>query len=264
MRISYHNHSKWSDGASTLKEMIEQAKKTGIEEFGISDHLILSPDNRRYSWALDADSLDAYVSEVRHLTGTAGDMKIRLGLEVDFFPETVEAVNKRLSEYSFDYIIGSVHFVDDFVVDLDARAWEELAQEDRNEIWRGYWRHLRAAAETGYFDIIGHFDLPKKFCRYPSIDLTADAIAALDAIASADTAIEINSAGWEKPAKEAYPAMFYLCEANRRGIPLIINDDAHAANEVGRNFDRALRLARRAGYKELVRFEQRRRYSYPL
>jgi histidinol-phosphatase (PHP family) len=264
MRISYHNHSTWSDGTATLEEMIEEAGKAGLEEFGISDHFILSPDDRKYSWALSPDSLDAYIADVQRMMETVREPKIRLGLEVDFFPETLDAVKKLLSRYSFDYLIGSVHFVDGFVIDLDAQGWKDLAQEDRNRIWRRYWEHVRTAAETGLFDIVGHFDLPKKFNYFPSVNLTEDALAALDAVAAADMAIEINCAGWDKPVQEAYPSMYFLCEARHRGIPLIINVDAHAACEVNRNFDRARRMAEQAGYNELVRFEKRKRFSYPL
>jgi len=132
----------------------------------------------------------------------------------------------------------------------------------RNELWRSYWRLLRATALCGVFDIIGHFDLPKKFNFYPSLDLTEEALSVLDAIAEADIAIEINTSGWDRPVEEAYPSLRYLQEANRRKIPLVINSDGHAPSEVTRHFVRAEELARAAGYSELIRFEQRRRSFY--
>ena len=119
-------------------------------------------------------------------------------------------------------------------------------------------------AESGIFDFVGHFDVPKKYKYYPSIDLTEDALAALDGIAAADMAIEINTAGWDKPVQEAYPSLFYLQEAHRRKIPLIINADAHKAEDVARNFDRARELAQSAGYSRLVKYEKRKRIEIPL
>ena len=264
MRTSYHNHTTWSDGEATLAEMIDGAQRAGIGEFGVSDHYVIAPDNRRFNWAIDPESLDAYVEEVRQAIASTKDLTIRLGLEVDYIPQTIEQVKIELARYSFDYLIASVHFVDDFPIDLELKRWEELSQDARNRIWRSYWRLLREAAETGYFDIIGHFDLPKKYGYYPSVDLTEEALAVLDAMAAADMAIEINCSGWDKPVREAYPAPFYLQEAKRRNIPLVINSDAHNSDHVARNFDHARRLAAAAGYTELVRFESRRRYSYPL
>jgi histidinol-phosphatase (PHP family) len=264
IRTSYHNHTTWSDGESTLAELIESAKRAGIEELGVSDHYVLDPGNRRFQWAIAPESLDAYIEHVQNAIHTTKDLTIRLGLEVDYIPETIELVKKQLDPYPFDYLITSVHFVNDFPIDLELKSWQELSQDSRNNIWRNYWRILGAAAESAYFDIIGHFDLPKKYGYYPSVDLTEEALAVLDAMATAGMAIEINCSGWDKPVQEAYPSLFYLHEAKRRNIPLVINSDAHTSNNVIRNFDRGRRLALAAGYTELVRFEKRKRFAYPF
>lgn len=261
---SYHNHTKWSDGASSLQELIEGARKARLQELGVSDHFAVAPGNPRISWALAPEALDAYVSEIQEAMGSTADLTIRLGLEVDYFPETLDETRRRLSAHAFDFLIVSVHFVDDFPIDFEARSWEGLTQESRDSMWRGYWQRLRATAQTGLFDIIGHFDLPKKFNFQPSIDLTAEALEALDAAAAADMAIEINTSGWDRPVREAYPSPLYLREAYRRGIPLVINADAHTPDDLVRYFDRARELAAAAGYTQLVRFERRQRHFYPL
>jgi histidinol-phosphatase (PHP family) len=264
IRTSYHNHTTWSDGTSTLAEMIDSARKAGLEELGISDHFALAPGDPHFSWALAPELLDAYVAEILQAKEATQGLTIRMGLEVDYFPGTIELIKQRLAPYPFDYLIGSVHFVDDFIIDLNAQPWEEISPDERNHMWRGYWQLLREAAESRFFDIIGHFDLPKKFKFYPTMDLSKEALSALDAIAAANMAIEINCSGWEKPVQEAYPSLFYLRESNRRKIPLIINSDAHTAENVIRNFERARRLAMEAGYTELVRYDHRKRFSYPI
>jgi len=89
-------------------------------------------------------------------------------------------------------------------------------------------------------------------------------LRALDKIAAADMAIEINTAGWDKPVGEAYPSKFFLKEARRRQIPLIITADAHSADTLTRHFDRARRLAADSGYTEVLRYDKRKRFPYPL
>lgn len=264
IRASYHNHTNWSDGTASLDEMIEGARQAGVKEFGVSDHFTLAPGNRTYDWALEPESLDAYVTDVQRAMLSEREITVRMGLEVDYFPETMALVSKRLAAYQFDYLIGSVHFVDDFPIDFDARYWKELAQEDRDRIWKVYWERVRAAAETRAFDFIGHLDLPKKFGYYPSVDLTGHALAALDAIAESGAAIEINTSGWDKPAREAYPSPFLLEQAQRRRIPLVINADAHSPAHVARDFERALLMAMDAGYTETLGFERRVRRAVPL
>ena len=38
---SMHNHSNFSDGASTLEEMCRAAKASGLKLFGMSDHWVV-------------------------------------------------------------------------------------------------------------------------------------------------------------------------------------------------------------------------------
>jgi histidinol-phosphatase (PHP family) len=161
-------------------------------------------------------------------------------------------------------VIGSVHYVDGFPIDENTRFWDALSEAERNEKWRLYWVRMRQLAESGVYDFVAHPDLPKKFGHRPTVDLAAEIAAALDAIAAADLAIEINTAGWSLPAGEAYPSLDLLKAARARNIPLLINADAHFPEFLTRNFDRARELARQAGYTELVRYERRQRYPVPL
>jgi histidinol-phosphatase (PHP family) len=244
--------------------MIESARGVALDELGISDHFALAPDGLQCSYALKHDQLRDYVSQIREAAGSPEGPVIRLGLEVDYFPETIETVRHHLAPYPFDFLICSVHFVNGFPVDVDSKPWRELSADSRNGIWRGYWHNLRAAVQTKMFDFVAHFDLPKKFGLFPSVDLTGEALSVLDAMAEAGMAVEINTSGWDKPVQEAYPALYYLKEANRRKIPLVINADAHRADGLVRHFDRARTLAKEAGYTEVVAYRARRRFAHPL
>lgn len=264
MLLSYHNHTNWSDGQPTLAEQIEGARLAGLTELGISDHYVLHPGGAQVEWTLPLDRLGEYVADIQAAAAQTHGLTIRLGVEADFFPETVDALRGILAAHPFDFVIGSVHYADDFPIDAHSRYWEPLTEEERNAKWRLYWLRVRQMAESGVYDFVGHLDLPKKFGHRPTVDLTAEALAALDAIAAADMAIEINTAGWSLPAQEGYPSPFLLREARRRGIPLLINADAHSPKHLTRDFDRARALAREAGYTELVGYEKRRRFTFPL
>ena len=58
----------------------------------------------------------------------------------------------------------------------------------------------------------------------------------LDAVKEVGTAIEINTAGWHKPCKEAYPSPLILREVLQRNIPIVISADAHSVHRVDRDF----------------------------
>lgn len=264
MLTSYHNHTNWSDGAPTLAAQIQAAREAGLDELGISDHYVLCPWGEEQDWSLPLDLLGDYVLQIRAAAAETKDLKVRLGIEADYFPETVEDLRGRLAPFPFDFVIGSVHYVDRFPIDEKSAHWDALSQDERNEMWRQYWLRVRGLAESRVFDFLAHPDLPKKFGHRPTIDLTAEITDALDALEAADMAIEINTAGWSLPAQEAYPTLSFLREAHRRGIPLLINADAHFPEFLTRDFQRARDLAREAGYSELVRYEQRQRYPVPL
>jgi histidinol-phosphatase (PHP family) len=263
MRICYHTHTVWSDGTATLEAMIEGARRAGLDELGISDHLVLWPGGATVGWSMEPAFLDEYVARVRDAMA-ASPVTLRLGIEADYTPETVDAMAACLRRHPFDYVLGSVHYVDDFPIDGDAEHWDALSEDARNAMWRRYWDHIRAMAESGLFDIAAHLDLGKKFGHRPTVDLTVEEDAALDALAAAGMALEINTAGWNKPAREAYPSLRLLRKARARNIPLQVNADAHAPEMVADHYADAETLAREAGYTELVRFEGRKPIAFPL
>lgn len=264
MVTSYHNHTTWSDGGATLAAQIQAARAAGLDELGISDHYVLYPDGREVDWSMPPDLLGDYVLELRAAAAEVSDLTLRIGIEADFFPETVDELRERLAPYPFDYVIGSVHYVDGFPIDRGAPDWEALSEQERNAAWALYWTRIRQLAESRVFDFAAHLDLPKKFGYRPAADMAEQEGAALDAISAAGMAIEINTNGWNLPASEAYPSLPLLREARRREIPVLINADAHFAEFLTRDFDRARILAREAGYSELVRYERRQFFPVPL
>ena len=261
---SYHNHSTWSDGTSSIAEMVRAAAASGLAEFGMSDHYVLVPEGRTSAseWSMPLDRLEEYVADVQ--AARADGPTVRLGIEADFYPETWPALADRLAGIPFDYVIGSVHSADGFPIDSGADFWTPLDQDGVDAIHRLYWVRIRQLAECGLFDFVGHLDLPKKFAFLPLADLSRERRDALDAIAAADLALELNTAGWEKPCAECYPSASLLAEARRREIPVLISADAHAPEKVAAHYGRAAELLWQVGFRETVRFCQRERFAVPL
>ncbi len=190
--------------------------------------------------------LPDYVAEVQALKADFPGY-VLLGIEADYRPETVGEVTGLLDTYPFDYVIGSVHFLEDWAFD-DPRNLAEYANRDIDEVWVQYLELVGDAAESGLFTILGHLDLVKKFGYRPTKTLDKELTRLVDRIARAGTLVEINTAGLHKPVGEAYPdpdILRRLCEA---GVPITFGSDAHAPEQVGRDFRHATDLARTAGY----------------
>ncbi|MBQ7208525.1 MAG: histidinol-phosphatase [Lentisphaeria bacterium] len=251
--VSLHNHSTWSDGASTAEEMCRAAKAAKIRVFGLSDHWVVHPDRKLMPvpWSVAPDRLDAYFGELARLKKLFEDDSFTLlaGLEADFFFENFREVLSALEKYPLDYLVGSVHYAGTFPVDNSPAEWEGLTEEAISSICREYWEKLLGAAECGAFSFLGHLDLPKKFgfVRDPEAYLPA-ARRVLDAAAATGTPVELNTAGWFKECREPYPSPAILREACLRRVPVVISADAHASSHVNRNFPEAQALLRQAGY----------------
>jgi histidinol-phosphatase (PHP family) len=262
MISDYHIHTYLCRHASgEPRAYVERAIGLGMDELGFADHLpFLAGWTPRHvaadDWAMGIDELDDYVTLVRELQSEyAGDIRVLLGIEADYIEDTLDETARVLSDYPFDYAIGSVHVIGDrFPFDHSAMV-ERLPEYGIDRIFVESLGLVARAAATGLFDVIGHIDQAKKYGHRPADALVVAAAAeeALCAIAAAGIALELNTCGWRKPAAEAYPAPDLLARAGALGIPVTFGSDAHKPGDVGRGFERAALAARAAGFRTVLR-----------
>jgi len=263
MLTSYHNHTRHSDASGTVRENAVAAQRESLDELGISDHLALHPGGVQLKWSMSEAHLPDYVADVLRFRESLKP-RVRLGIEADYFPETVERLRALLARHPFDFVLGSVHYADDFQIDQGTQSWKTLTAEGREARWEVYWRRVAEMAQSRVFDIASHLDLPKRFGYRDSEEAPPGALKALDAIAEAGMAMELNASGWFHLVQEPYPSLGLLREARRRGIPVLVNADSHRPEHVARGLERGRALVREAGYTEVVRFEGRKRFPIPL
>mgnify|MGYP005848851165 CR=1 FL=1 len=261
--IDYHLHtSRCGHAEGRLEDYAGRAIALGLREIGFSDHFPLL-HMRDPTLSMDLAELPSYAREVEGLRGGYPGLEIKLGIEVDYLPQTVELLPPHLDAYPFDYVMGSIHFIDGWGFD-DPRHLDGYAGRDLLTLWARYFDLLGEAAECGLFDVLAHPDLIKKFGFRPVEDVRHLYEACLDRVAGAGLAVEVSTAGLRKPVGEIYPGEEFLRLCREREIPVILGSDAHSPREVGEGFREALRLLRRAGYEELVTFSARGRAPLPL
>lgn len=240
-----------------------QAVRAGLKEIGFSDHNPMVRDDFD-DWHMTIGQLDEYVAKVEQARRDHPQLHIKLALEVDYLPGHEDWIRELAGRHPWDYFIGSVHYVSDFW-DLDnPKKIAEWKRRDPFEVWTAYFERLTLAAESGLFEIIGHADLCKRFGFYPQQDCAPLFARFIEAAARHDVAIEINTAGLRKDCREMYPSPRFLRMARAAGLGLTFASDAHAPEDVGRDFEAAVALARKAGYTHWCRFTQRQREVLPL
>jgi histidinol-phosphatase (PHP family) len=257
---SYHNHTSWSGGKATVAVVVEIAQQLGLDEVGISDHLTMPPSGDSVSWSMPPQRLDDYAADVLAAAQRAraeGGPVVRLGVELDWFDGHRAVLARVLEQVPLDYVIGSVHFCRGIAIDGSAAVWRRWTPDERDDVFREYWQQIRHLAESGLVDIMAHLDLPKKFGFAPQQAMEDIASPALDAIAEAGLVVELNTAGWHKPCREAYPGPSILRACRQRDIPVTLSADAHDPADLLRDFPAAAQLLADAGYDEVARFEKR-------
>lgn len=255
-KIDYHMHTALCGHAvGSLEEYVKHAISIGLTEIGFSDHAPMV--HERLHWVtMDERQLPLYHRLIDDVKARYGrQISIKYALEADFIPGFESRTKQYIDAYPYDYIIGSVHYVDGWAVD-DPVTIERWKTADINAVWHAYFKLLRQSAQTGMFHIIGHCDLPKKFGHLPTVEMTEEVKLTAKVFKQTGVAIEINTAGLRKPIQEMYPSAAYLkiyCEA---GVPLTFGSDAHTPQDVGKDFDKARDLAKAAGYTEHITFSK--------
>lgn len=256
----YHMHTPLCGHASGQpEEYANHALKIGLKEIGFSDH---APFVVRElpGITMKVNELPFYHKMIEDVRARfKGRLEIRIGIEADFIPGYETKTKAMLEAYPYDCVIGSVHFIKDWGFDDPAQR-EKWSEHDINTVYRDYHELLRASARTGFFNIIAHPDLVKKFGHRPTQDITKDIEQTAKVFKETGVAVEINTSGRRKTVGEMYPALRDLTIYRKAGVPLTFGSDAHKPEEVGCDFDKAVALARKAGYKDYVMFKERKIY----
>lgn len=270
MLTDYHVHMA-ETGEFTIdyiKEYLQKAKEKGIEELGISEHayffyetknILSNPwvDGRRHLHFADYAQ---FFQDVK-----AAGLSIKMGIEMDYTPGKEREMKAFINAHPFDYVIGSVHWIDDWGIDLDLYK-DEYEKRNIEQVYSEYFDQIVTLAESKLFDFVGHIDLIKIFSYKPENQAFLDAQydRVVHALASSDTCIEISTAGLRKPVGEMYPDPRFLQKCYDAGVGIVICSDAHMPKHVGFAYDQAVELARSVGYKEIHTFIQRKKQVHPL
>jgi len=259
MIIDYHIHTKLCGHAEgEMEEYVQSAIAKGLKEIGFSDHFPLFHIELR-DLSMKMEDMPLYINKVRELWNSyKKKIRIKLGIEVEYTAEIEKQTRELLKGYSFDYIIGSTHFIGKWVFDHPDHK-DEWEKRDVYRVYEEYFDQLCRMVSSGLFDIVGHADLVKKFGYKPKQKLTAlyEKLAGL--VKKQDMCVEINTSGLRRPVKEIYPAEELLKICFEKGIPVTLGSDAHAPGDVARDFDKALALIRRVGYRKIAVFSARKR-----
>ena len=264
--IDLHSHTvRCCHATGSMEAYVERAQALGLRDFGFSDHSHWMLNDTRNRLAMRAFELDDYVRDVEGLKARfdrsgAQPFNVRLGMEMDFIPSRLELAREVQRRYDWDYVIGSVHNIGFERLQMP-EMFDQWATEDICEL---YFHQLGLMLRERYCDIVGHIDLPKKMGWRPAGGLLPYIELLIPELLASGCAVEINTSGLDSPAGEFMPGWDVVAALASAGVPLTLGADSHAPQQVGRHFGEALAGLRRAGVRELTRFERRQPIAVPL
>ncbi len=270
---------------STLREILEAAVNIGYSTFGVSEHaprqdprfLYSSELAKGYNIDLLFSQFDAYAHQCRLLQKEFTDrLHVLCGFETEVVPSTsyIESMLTLQREYGFDYMVGSVHHVNEIPIDYTPREFTAAVEscDGLESFCERYYHLVCEMIEALQPEVVAHLDLVRRYApkganlATPRIRKAAE--SAIQAARNHNCILDINTAGWRKDLGSPYPETWLVQLAIEAGLPFCFGDDSHKPADVGYRIDEARRYLLDQGVKSIMTLQKHNevvtRHQLPL
>lgn len=262
--FDYHVHSQFSvDCDEPMAASCMAAIARGVTEIAFTDHVDHEPADLGYNYYRAED----YFRELAAVRDRFGEqLTILAGAEVDFNERIAGQVDQFLLRHDYDFVIGSVHYGADGEI-IFPRYFTDRTLD---EVFLPYFDTIQLAVETGWFDTIGHLDLPKRYAPRTHRDYDpAMYRERLEPIFAAmikrGVAFEINTSGLRQTPRTSMPGpaiVRWYVEAGGRLITT--GTDSHTERTVGAGLETTLAMLTLCGITHVAAFQARQRRDVPI
>ena len=195
-----HMHTVWSDGAHSLKEMIDACRSRSYEYMVITDH----SHYLKVANGLTPERLLAQNAEIRELNKEINDIEVLSGTEMDILPDaTLDFDDDVLKQ--LDFVIASIH---------------SSFQQPQEQIME----RILTAMKNPYVHMIAH---PTGRIVGQRDGYDPDVEQLLDWAREYGKIVELNASPYRLDL-----AVEFLVMAQEKGVPVAINTDAHAIEQL--------------------------------
>ena len=230
-----------------IRKFVDRAVETHMDEIWLLEHNFRFEEfvpmydstrakydfvNEWFKRAGGVKKLDEYLELVDKVRKEQFPVKIKFGMEVCYFKDYEDLVVEYTKDKGLDFLLGSIHFVDDFGFDHKAEYWEGM---DVDKIFRMYFEDSISLAKSGIFDGIGHPDIIKLFGHKPSFPLTDYYEKLAVELARNNMYADQNSGAYRRNPRTASLGMDdeLLKTFKKHNVRIVTSSDAHCPEEVG-------------------------------
>ncbi len=268
MFADYHVHTHFSDDSTYLMEdVIKDAIHMGMDEICFTDHV-------DYGIKVDWDSgqdiiyrdgepmanvdYPAYAEQIGILRKRYGDqITIRMGMEFGMQMHTIPQFETLYGRYPFDFIILSVHQVE------DQEFWTHefqrgRTQQEYNE--RYYEEILNLVKNYQHYSVLGHLDLIVRYDEkgvYPFEYVKSYVEEILNEVIRNGKGIEVNTSSYRYGLADTTPSREILKLYKELGGRIItLGSDSHKPEHLGVCMEETKELLRSIGFDSFCTYDK--------
>ena len=248
---------------NTLEQIIKTYISNGFIWAGITEHMPPVSDDFLYPLEIqqgyNAEKIQLrfkqYIKCCKRLKEKYKDqIEILVGFETEAYTGSFAYAKKLIREERPDYIVGSVHHVNDFDLDSSEATYADAIKESGSieEFYLDYFDLQLDMIQQLKPSVIGHFDIVRiydpEYKERINNPVIFDKIERnLECIKSMDLSLDYNLKGFLKNAKKPYPTEQILSRAIDIGIKIVPGDDSHGITTVGLNIEKGIELLQKNG-----------------
>ncbi|WP_284036601.1 histidinol phosphate phosphatase domain-containing protein [Neobacillus sp. 114] len=267
--------------ASWLDLYLLEAKRKGLKEVGIVDHLYRFKESRAY-FEKNLDLSDSDVGTKQQvwlnqvITESMGDfvrsiheakprwaqqgVTLRLGLEADYFSGSEAELKGLIEKYEWDFVIGSVHYMYGWGFD-NPDTQNRFHHYNLVDLYKDFFAEVEKAIRSNIFQFVAHLDNLKVFNYRPDEAFLVPHYERIaKALVETDTATEINAGLYYRyPVKEMCPSPAFLDILINAGVCFTTSSDSHFPDDIGSFIEQNTQTLLEKGVKEIATFKEGRR-----
>jgi histidinol-phosphatase (PHP family) len=270
MLIDYHLHNHHSpDSEAQSIELLNKERSLGITDIAFTNHAEWWTKKQgeggqsRFDLSEALHRFGLIEKEIISLRPQFPDLKLRLGVELEWTDGKMEDKAKFVQQIPFDFVLGSVHMLEGHVILSHKYADAFFKGRPEEKAYPLYFEKLLELLEWGHFDVFAHFDVIKKYGHnyYGPFDpekYKPIITKILDGAARKGIGLELNTGSLHKRCKELFPHPKILKWALEAGIEnFTLSSDAHRVEHAGEHIKEALQIAKDVGVKGISVYEKR-------
>lgn len=247
-----------------LEDIIQRYIKLHFSWVGITEHTpaistqLLDPGQVKRGLTPEQlfETFTSYMEECRRLQKKyKSEIQIFAAMEIETYSGYERFVPFLLERFQPDYMVGSVHFVDDISIDYSEKTYKKAVDQlgGIGNLYCRYFDQQYEMLQLFHPSVVGHFDLVRIFdtdykVRLQQPEILQRIIRNLELIKEQGLIMDLNLRSLTKGADEPYISRSILERARDMKIDVVPGDDSHGVASVAGYMDRGVHLLKELGF----------------